>query len=122
MDAIRINRIQAAIKDELSILINRQLKDPRVPTVVVTDVELTRDAKQATVKISILSLTETHAQPEVMKGCLEALNHAKGFLKKELSRLINLRAMPELIFKEDKGLENTLRVNEILKQLAAEKK
>ena len=122
MDEIRIQRIASAMKDELSVLINRQLKDPRVPNVVVTDVELTRDGKQATVKVSILSLSETHADPEVMKGCLEALNHSKGWLKKQLGSLLQLRMMPELIFREDKGLENTLRVNEILKQLAAEKK
>lgn len=122
MDAIRINRIQSMMKDELSVLINRQLKDPRVPTVVVTDVEMTRDAKQATVKISILSLSSVESDPEVMRGCLEALNHAKGWMKRQLSHIMSLRAMPELIFKEDKGLENTLRVNEILKQLSEEKK
>ena len=48
MDAIRIQRIQSMMKDELTLLINRELKDPRIPSVSVTNVELTRDAKQAT--------------------------------------------------------------------------
>jgi ribosome-binding factor A len=121
MDEIRINRIRSMMKDELSVLINRELKDPRVPTVVVTDVVITKDARQATVMISILSMDKDHKHPELMEATLEALGHAKGFLKRQLGHLMQLRMVPELIFKEDKGLENTLRVNEILKQLSDEK-
>ena len=122
MDEIRLNRVRSMMKDELSLLINREMKDPRVPMVTVTNVELTRDAKQATVFISIIAVTETYTDPDLMRQVLEALTEAKGFLKKSLGSLMQLRFIPDLIFKEDKGLENTLRVNEILKQLAAEKK
>ena len=110
------------MKDELSLLINREMKDPRVPMVTVTNVEMTRDAKQATVFISIIAVTETYTDPDLMKQVLEALRDAKGFLRKQLGTLMQLRFVPDLVFKEDKGLENTLRVNEILKQLEAEKK
>ena len=122
MDEIRLNRVRSMMKDELSLLINREMKDPRVPMVTVTNVELTRDAKQATVFISIIAVNKTYTDPDLIKQVLEALTEAKGFLKKSLGSIIQLRFIPDLIFKEDKGLENTLRVNEILKQLAAEKK
>ncbi len=122
MDAIRIQRIQSMMKDELTLLINRQLKDPRIPSVSVTNVELTRDAKQATVFISILSLNQTSADPELMQSCLEALEKSKGYLKKSISKIMQLRFVPELLFREDKGLENTLRVHELLKQISEEKK
>ncbi len=121
MDAIRIQRIQSMMKDELTLLINRQLKDPRIPSVSVTNVELTRDAKQATVFISILSLNQTSADPELMKDCLAALEKSKGYLKKSISKIMQLRYVPEFLFREDKGLENTLRVHELLKQLSDEK-
>ena len=121
MDAIRIQRIQSMMKDELTLLINRELKDPRIPSVSVTEVELTRDAKQATIFISILSLNQTTKDPELMASCLEGLEKAKGFLKKQISHIMQLRYVPDMIFKEDKGLENTLRVHELLKQLAKEK-
>ncbi len=121
MDEIRINRIRSMMKDELSVLINRELKDPRVPFVTVTQVELTRDAKQATVFVSVLAMNQTHAEPEVIESCLKALDNAKGFLRRSLSTLLGLRFVPDLLFREDKGLENTLRVNEILKQLSDEK-
>ena len=124
MDAIRIQRIQSMMKDELSLLINREMKDPRIPSVSVTQVEITRDAKQATVFISLVSIQSVGANsdPELMKSCLGALTQAKGYLRKQISRIMQLRFVPELIFKEDKGLENTLRVHELLKQLSLEKK
>ncbi len=122
MDAIRIQRIQSMMKDELTLLINRELKDPRIPSVSVTNVELTRDAKQATVFISILSLNQTSADPELMQSCLAALEKSKGYLKKSISKIMQLRFVPELLFREDKGLENTLRVHELLKQISDEKK
>jgi ribosome-binding factor A len=122
MDAIRIQRIQSMMKDELTLLINRELKDPRIPSVSVTNVELTRDAKQATVFISILSLNQTSADPELMESCLAALEKSKGYLKKSISKIMQLRFVPELLFREDKGLENTLRVHELLKQISDEKK
>ena len=121
MDALRISRVASLMKDELSLLINRELKDPRVPFVTVTSVELTRDVKQATVYISIVSIDQTHTDPDLTRQVLEALREAKGFLRKQLAGIMQLRFMPDLVFKEDKGLENTLRVNEILKQLEAEK-
>lgn len=122
MDALRISRVASMMKDELSLIVNRQLKDPRVPMVTITNVELTRDTKQATVYISIISVNATQTDPDLMMQVLEALREAKGFIKKQLASVMQLRFMPDLIFKEDKGLENTLRVNEILKQLEAEKK
>ncbi len=121
MDALRISRVASLMKDELSLIINRELKDPRVPFVTITNVELTRDAKQATVFISIVSIDQTHTDPDLTKQVLESLREAKGFLRKQLAGVMQLRFMPDLVFKEDKGLENTLRVNEILKQLEAEK-
>jgi ribosome-binding factor A len=121
MDPIRISRVASMMKDELSLLINRELKDPRVPFVTVTNVELTRDVKQATVYISIVSIDQTYTDPDLTKQVLEALRDAKGFLRKQLAAIMQLRSIPDLLFKEDKGLENTLRVNEILKQLEAEK-
>jgi ribosome-binding factor A len=121
MDALRISRVASMMKDELSLIVNRELKDPRVPFVTITNVELTRDAKQATVFISIVSVDQTHTDPDLTKQVLEALRDAKGFLRKQLAGVMQLRFIPDLVFKEDKGLENTLRVNEILKQLEAEK-
>ncbi len=121
MDAIRIQRIQSMMKDELNLLVNRELKDPRIPTISITSVELTRDAKQATVYVSVISMNSTSKDPELMTDTLHALEKAKGYLRKQISVIMQLRFVPDLLFKEDKGLENTLRVHELLKQLEKEK-
>ncbi len=122
MDEVRLNRVRAQMKDELSVLINHKLSDPRVPTLTITDVVLTRDAKQATVMISVVNLDGTERDPQIMIDCIEGLNSAKPFLKKSIAHSMTLRSVPDLFFKEDKGLENTLRVHELLKQIEAEKK
>ena len=122
MDAIRIQRIQSMMKDELSLLINQELKDPRIPSIAVTKVELTRDAKQATVFISLISMNQTQGDENLMEVCLGGLDRAKGYIKRSISKTMQLRFMPEFIFREDKGLENTLRVHELLKQISDEKK
>ncbi|NDG86146.1 MAG: ribosome-binding factor A, partial [Proteobacteria bacterium] len=54
--------------------------------------------------------------------CLDGLERAKGYIKKSISKTMQLRFMPEFLFREDKGLENTLRVHELLKQISDEKK
>jgi ribosome-binding factor A len=121
MDEIRLNRIRSMMKDELAVLVNRELKDPRIPSITITEVQITRDVKLATVYFSLLSINDAKSDPELTKIALKGLNSAKGYLKRQLSQLMNLRMMPDLQFKEDKGLENTLRVAEILKQLESEK-
>ena len=109
------------MKDELSLLINRTLKDPRIPFVTVTDVQITRDVKQATVYFSVMAGGQA-SDPEVAASCQLALENARGYLRKQLSVLMQLRFVPSLIFREDKGLENTMRVSELLKQINDEKK
>ena len=121
MDEIRINRIRSMMKDELSLLINRELKDPRIPFVTVTDVQITRDVKQATLFFSTMSAGQA-SDPEITESCMRALENARGYLRKQLSIIMQLRFIPNLIFREDKGLENTLRVSELLKQIGDEKK
>ena len=57
------------------------------------------------------------ASKEELKICLKGLRSACGFLRKQLSRKLHLRYIPELIFREDHGFENTMRVHELLKQM-----
>ena len=123
MDSTRIARLQQLVLEELSVRISREVKDPRVPLLTITRVELTPDAGQATIFITMLGETETESPEykERIKGCLEGLLSASGFLRRSLSKVLTIRQMPTLVFKEDRGLTNTLRVNELLKQIESEK-
>lgn len=126
MQETRRQRLQAVILEELSVVVPREVKDPRVPAITFTSVEVTPDAGQATVYVSVLGGTAAAASedPEVekqarqkMKDCLEGLNSASGFLRRHLAKILTIRHIPTLVFREDRGFENTIRVHELLKQI-----
>lgn len=128
MDSIRRARLAAVIQEELSIVIPKEVKDPRVPALTITSVQVTQDGSQATVFIAILGGTQEgpDGQPLVSeeeqrartKDCLDGLISASGFLRRYIAKAVTARHIPQLIFKEDRGLENTLRVHELLKKIS----
>lgn len=120
MQETRRARIESVIKEELSVLVPREVKDPRVPMITLTNVVLTPDGSQATVYISIFGSTENGHSSEEMKNCLAGLTSASGYLRRHIARVLNTKHIPTLIFKEDKGLANSLRVHELLKKIADE--
>jgi ribosome-binding factor A len=122
-------RLQSVIQDELSLVVSREVKDPRVPTVTFTAVEVTPDGSQATVFVTILGgaqgghdgappLSEQNAKLR-MKDCIDGLTSASGFLRRHLARVLNVKYIPILIFREDKGIENSMRVHELLNQISS---
>lgn len=128
MQATRRMRLQSVIQEELSQVVPREVKDPRVPAVTFTDVQVTQDGSQATVFVAILGgsqggfdgappLSEEGAKQR-MKDCIEGLTSASGYLRRHLARILSVRHIPSLIFKEDRGFENSLRVHELLKKIS----
>lgn len=116
MEATRKARLESLILEEISRLISRELKDPRVPPVTLSSVKLTQDAKQATIQVLILG--EQSPNRDQMKNCLEGLMSATGFLRRHLAKALTVKHIPSLVFKEDRGLENTIRVEELLKKIS----
>jgi len=109
-------------------IVPREVKDPRVPSVTFTAVEVTPDGGQATVFVAILGgaqggndglppLSEQGAKNR-MQDCLEGLTSASGYLRRHLARILNIRFIPTLVFREDRGFENAIRVNELLKKIS----
>jgi hypothetical protein len=58
------------------------------------------------------------SQQAELRDCLNALNSAKGLIRRHLGKILQIRQIPEVVFKQDRGLENSTRVHELLKQLA----
>ncbi len=129
MQENRRSRLQAVIQEELSVIVPRMVKDPRIPSITFTSVEVTQDGSHATVFVALLGgmikSPESEALPDPkapnapnpMKECLEGLKSASGFLRRHLGKVLSVRHIPNLVFREDKGFENALRVNELLKQI-----
>ncbi|MDD4954226.1 MAG: 30S ribosome-binding factor RbfA [Candidatus Omnitrophica bacterium] len=107
----RHDRITEAIRQEASLVIHGQLKDPRLGFVTVTRVELTSDYRSAKIFYSVLGKEEDH------KKTKEALDSALGFVRRMIAQRINLRFAPDIIFREDRSTEYSVKIEEVLNQI-----
>ncbi len=111
MSKIKQERTSGQIRKILSQLILREVADPRLHGITVTDVELDPELLFATIYVNALG--EEERQPEVML----ALERAKGYLRREVAKRVRLRKAPELIFRWDESLERGERINALLASL-----
>jgi len=107
----RTDRVSDLLRAELSDLILREIKDPRIRLVSLTGVEVTSDLRRAVVRVSALG---DDAQRE---AAVEALRHARGFLRTELSHRLRTRVTPELVFELDRGAEHSQKISDLLESL-----
>ncbi len=106
--SMRQEKVQEQLVHEISDLIRRELRDPRLGFVTVTGAEVTRDLRYAKVFVSVMG-DET-----ARKQSLKALNSAVGLLRGEFARRAHLRVAPELEFRFDEGIERGQRIFELL--------
>jgi len=112
----RADRVADQIRMEVADILMRKIKDPRVQSVTVTDVELTGDLRTA--YIFVTTMEKDQAERDVFAG----LSKASGFVRAELGRRLTLRYLPEVIFKKDvSGLRGD-RVLQLLDGLQANAK
>ena len=112
MGTHRVERVAAQLREEISQIIIRDLKDPRVGMATITDVKLSPDLRNAVVKVSVVG------DEEPRRAAIDGLKHAKGFIRRELgSRLSNLRFAPELHFELDQGVGYSVRVSQLLREV-----
>lgn len=107
----RADRVADQIRMEVADILMRKIKDPRVRTVTVTDVELTADLRIAYVFVT--TMEQDAAEREVFAG----LSKASGFVRAELGRRLTLRYLPEIIFKKDMTGPRGDRVLKLLDEL-----
>lgn len=106
--------LRELFKEETSAILQRNLKDPRIGFVSVTDVELTPDLRHARIFVSIYGDAEAKART------MEGLRSAEGFVRTELAHRIRLRHVPEVTFRIDESIEQGDRVNRLLRQVTKE--
>ena len=104
----RVARLNEQLKRELSELIRTQVRDPRVGVVTVTAVEMASDLGSARVFVRILG-----DQAEFQET-LAGLDAAAPFLRGQLGRLLHIRRIPELRFREDRSMEHARRIEQLL--------
>jgi ribosome-binding factor A len=109
--SIRTDRIADLIRTELSELLLREIRDPRVALATISQVEVSSDLSRANVRVSALGDETQRLQT------MEGLASARGFLRRELAHRLSLRVTPELRFFLDRGAEHSLRISELLDSL-----
>ena len=103
----RNERVAGLLRRELASLIWSEIKDPRLGSINLTDVEVSRDLAHAKVYV-------TKADTESGQDSTQVLNHAAGFLRRRLGQLIKMRVVPELHFYYDDSLERGDRIDALL--------
>ncbi|MBD2232724.1 30S ribosome-binding factor RbfA [Phormidium tenue] len=113
----RVERVASLIKREISQMMMLDIKDDRVGAgmVSVTDVDVSGDLQHAKVFVSI------YGTPEAKAETMEGLHAATGFVRSELGQRLRLRRTPEIIFKEDVGMERGTNVLNLINQLSRER-
>ena len=114
-DYPRGRRIADQIQRELSEIIRMDLKDPRVGLITITDVEVTQDNEHAKVFFTALG------EPVQQEAAERALNHASGFLRSALAKVMKLRTVPQLRFNYDVSVERGVRLSNLIDEAIASK-
>ena len=111
MGQLRVEKVQELIKQEVSNMILRELKDPRLGFVTVTQVDVTGDLRYAKIYVSLMGTDEQKTE------CWTGLQKALGFIRSEIGKRIRLRCTPELSFQIDTSLDYSVRIQELLNQI-----
>lgn len=113
---LRLQRIADRIRQELSDLLVRELNDPRLKLIYVTDVKVDKEMAYADIFVSAV---EGSARSEEI---LDGLESANGFVRRTLASRVDLRAFPRLRFHWDPTPENADRVEKVLGELRNKRK
>jgi ribosome-binding factor A len=111
MDPRRSERVSETLREELEELICWELSDPRIECAGVAEVLISPDGRSARARL-ILPGDSTS-----QKESLEALEHARGFIKRELAQRVDMFRLPELRFEAALGAELGPRVSHLLKRV-----
>ena len=113
-NSIKNTRINEEVLQELSDIIRGEIKDPRINEFTsVVSVEVAPDLKTCKAYISVLG------DEESQKNTLTGLNSARGYIKNQLAKRINLRNTPEITFIIDQSIEYGVRMSHLIDEVNA---
>ncbi|WP_286788085.1 MULTISPECIES: 30S ribosome-binding factor RbfA [unclassified Pseudomonas] len=112
----RTQRIGDQMQRELALLIQREIKDPRLGLVTITDVNVARDLSHAKVFITVLGKDSS----EDIAQNLGILNEASGFLRQQLGRAMKLRTIPQLRFHYDESIRRGAELSALIERAVSE--
>jgi ribosome-binding factor A len=111
MEGKRSEKVADLIQREISEMLIKKIKDPRIGFVTVTRVGVSEDCRSAKVYFSV---TGNAAEKE---KSIQGLNSAKGYIRKKLGENLRLRYTPEIMFQFDPSIEYSIHIGEVMQQL-----
>jgi len=111
MEGRRSEKVADLIQKEISLMLVKSVKDPRIGFVTITKVTVSDDCRVAKVYFSVAGT------PAERERSVKGLDSAKGFVRKELGRRIRLRYTPEIIFQFDPSVEYAIHMEELIQSL-----
>lgn len=107
----RMDKINQRIKREVGDIVLKELKDPRLEFVTITQVEVTRDLQHAKIYFSVLG------KPEQVEKAQSGLSGARGFVRKLIGQRVRLRYTPDVEFIYDHTIEYSARIEAALQEI-----
>jgi len=107
-------RVAARIREEISLILQHRAKDPGLGGVTVTDVTMTGDLKIARIHYSVQGGEEERI------AARDGLRRSRGYIRKELSRVLQMRYSPDVVFHYDASFEKGARIDVLLRKAAEE--
>ena len=105
----RSQRVAEQLQREIAQIVQREVKDPRIGFVTISDVDVSKDFAHAQVFFTLLQSSD-----EQRSAAQEALNNMAGFIRHLLGKSLRMRVIPQLHFHYDKSIENGATLNELI--------
>lgn len=110
----RTRQVGEFLREELTDIIRREVKDPRIGFMSLTTVEMSPDLRSARVFVSVLGTDEERADT------LAALRSASGFIRHHLKPRLRMRQIPELDFRDDRSMEHAAEIARAISEIRQE--
>jgi ribosome-binding factor A len=107
----RASRVSDLVKREVADLLMRRVKDPRVKAITITGVDVSKDLRYAKVYFSLIG------DEKDIRLAQAGLDSAKGFIKREIGLRLELKHVPDIVFKHDPSLEEGSRMEKLLQKI-----
>ncbi len=112
----RTERVNELLREEISELLRTDLRDPRIGGIVtVTHVDVSPDLRHAIAFVSVLGSDGERI------STLRALDHARPFMRRELSRRLSLRYTPDVTFQSDTSMADAQAMTDLMRKTAEER-
>jgi len=113
----RAQRVAQELKKKIAIILQREIKDPRICMVTVSGVEVSPDLAYAKVFVTFLNILNKNSDPKIITKGICILQDASGFIRNLLGKTMRLRIVPNLSFAYDSSLVEGIRISNLVNNI-----